>query len=124
MKTEFYVLEVGSLLLTHEKILEQQALEVESFSSNTVAYQKKFNQNISGQRQYVGGNNRASMNFRSGRGQFNGRARGGRFSQHQNRPQCQLYGRFGHTVMKCFHRYDQNFQPAGYSQGGNAGYSQ
>ena len=26
------------------------------------------------------------------------------------RPQCQLCGKFGHTVIKCYHRFDINYQ--------------
>ncbi|KAL6327702.1 hypothetical protein AAG906_022764 [Vitis piasezkii] len=48
---------------------------------------------------------------------FRGRGRGGRYGQsgRQNsssseRPQCQLCGKFGHTVQVCYHRFDITFQ--------------
>ncbi|KAE8668662.1 hypothetical protein F3Y22_tig00112289pilonHSYRG00165 [Hibiscus syriacus] len=41
-----------------------------------------------------------SDNFRGrGRGRFNG----------SNRPQCQMCGKFGHPVQKCFHRFDRDY---------------
>ncbi|KAL6314221.1 hypothetical protein AAG906_011972 [Vitis piasezkii] len=33
-----------------------------------------------------------------------------RNSASQNRPQCQLCGKFGHVVARCYHRFDINFQ--------------
>ncbi|RVW89378.1 Retrovirus-related Pol polyprotein from transposon RE1 [Vitis vinifera] len=63
---------------------------------------------------------------------FRGRGRGGRYGQNgrQNfssskRPQCQLCGKFGHTVQVCYHRFDITFQStqnntAGASNSGNS----
>ncbi|GMI77078.1 hypothetical protein HRI_001377100 [Hibiscus trionum] len=46
--------------------------------------------------------------FRGQRGGANFRGRGrGRFNF--NRPQCQLCGRYGHLVQRCWYRFDQNF---------------
>ena len=28
-----------------------------------------------------------------------------------NRPTCQLYGKYGHSVSTCWHRFDENFMP-------------
>ncbi|KAL0788033.1 hypothetical protein Bca101_004279 [Brassica carinata] len=51
-----------------------------------------------------------------GRGGFSSRGRG--FHQHTNgssisntRPTCQICGRTGHTALKCWNRFDNNFQP-------------
>ncbi|XP_010437411.1 PREDICTED: uncharacterized protein LOC104721185 isoform X2 [Camelina sativa] len=50
-----------------------------------------------------------------GRGGYNTRGRG--FSQHQSvspsqghRPTCQICGRIGHTTIKCYNRFDNNYQ--------------
>uniref|UniRef100_A0A1J3HJH5 Retrovirus-related Pol polyprotein from transposon TNT 1-94-like beta-barrel domain-containing protein n=1 Tax=Noccaea caerulescens TaxID=107243 RepID=A0A1J3HJH5_NOCCA len=50
-----------------------------------------------------------------GRGGFTSRGRG--FSQHQTnsngpgeRPVCQICGRTGHTAVKCYNRFDNNYQ--------------
>ena len=32
------------------------------------------------------------------------------FNHSDNRPQCQLCGKFGHIVITCYHRFDINFQ--------------
>ncbi|KAL4301702.1 hypothetical protein GQ457_10G017700 [Hibiscus cannabinus] len=42
-----------------------------------------------------------------GNSSYRGRGRGGRYAS--NRPQCQLCGRYGHLVQKCYYRFDQNF---------------
>lgn len=52
-----------------------------------------------------------------GRGGYSSRGRG--FPQHQStnnnaqseRPTCQICGRPGHTALKCYNRFDNNFQP-------------
>ena len=60
------------------------------------------------------GRGRSGGGYR-GRGGFNSRGRG--FSQHQNnntygeRPTCQICGRSGHTALKCYNRFDNNYQP-------------
>lgn len=69
--------------------------------------------------------NRAPNNPNSGRGFGRGRSgystRGRGFHQHINqqtqgphlnqRPICQLCGKYGHVVAKCWHRFDNNFHP-------------
>lgn len=47
-----------------------------------------------------------SGHLRGGSGQFYKRR--GRFGQ--NKPQCQLCLRFGHTIFNCYCRFDQSFQ--------------
>ncbi|KAE8694562.1 hypothetical protein F3Y22_tig00110781pilonHSYRG00041 [Hibiscus syriacus] len=44
----------------------------------------------------------------SSRGQSNGYRGRGRGHNH-NCPQCQLCGRFGHVVQKCYHRFDRDY---------------
>lgn len=55
-----------------------------------------------------------------GRGGYTSRGRG--FVQHQappnsaqGRPVCQICGRQGHTALKCYNRFDNNYQPAAYN---------
>lgn len=60
---------------------------------------------------------RGRSNAYRGRGGYSSRGRG--FPQHQTnpngpqneRPKCQICGRTGHTALKCYNRFDNNFQP-------------
>ncbi|CAA7061321.1 unnamed protein product [Microthlaspi erraticum] len=67
----------------------------------------------------------SGQSFNRGRGQYRGQYRGrgnystrGRgFPQHQSgqnntgeRPTCQICGRIGHTAIKCYNRFDNNYQ--------------
>lgn len=68
---------------------------------------------------YRGGRGR-NNNYR-GRGDYSSRGRG--FAQHQtapsnqgDRPTCQICGRPGHTAIKCYNRFNNNYQsPQAYS---------
>lgn len=114
MKECHTVAKISSLLLSKEKLLKQQATQLsENFNalltvgSNT-SQRKKFHGNSSPQGRFnnnnIGGNigyNRGAFGFSRGRG---------RERSNFNQPQCQLCGRFDHTVFKCYHRFDQNFQ--------------
>ncbi|KAF8052096.1 hypothetical protein N665_1611s0009 [Sinapis alba] len=62
---------------------------------------------------------RGRNNFR-GRGGYTSRGRG--FVQHQSqpnasgeRPVCQICGRTGHTALKCYNRFDNNYQGNAYT---------
>ncbi|KAM6550257.1 hypothetical protein CsatB_000065 [Cannabis sativa] len=62
------------------------------------------NNNNRGSHSYGGrGYRGSSRGGRAGNTNYGGRGRG------SNRPICQLCGRTGHTVVKCFHRFDINF---------------
>ncbi|TYG53226.1 hypothetical protein ES288_D09G092600v1 [Gossypium darwinii] len=52
-------------------------------------------------------NSRSSSRGGSSR-EFRGRGRGRRFTH--AKPQCQLCGRIGHTVYKCYYRFDESFE--------------
>ncbi|XP_039065619.1 uncharacterized protein LOC120211068 [Hibiscus syriacus] len=52
--------------------------------------------------------NTGSSQDHSSRGQSNG-YRGRCRGRNNNRPQCQLCGRFGHVVQKCYHRFDRDY---------------
>ncbi|KAL6347546.1 hypothetical protein AAG906_026071 [Vitis piasezkii] len=54
-------------------------------------------------RNQFGGNQMTRGSFVPNRGRGRGRAQGG------IKPQCQLCNKFGHTVHRCFYRYDPNF---------------
>lgn len=62
---------------------------------------------------------RGRSSFNRGRGGYSSRGRG--FSQQNNnastgeRPTCQICGRVGHTALKCYNRFDNNYQPAAYA---------
>lgn len=60
-------------------------------------------------------NKNSNQNFSNGNGNSDnggrrGRGRGGRNSGRGNRPLCQVCGKLGHVVVKCFHRFDMSFQ--------------
>lgn len=55
-----------------------------------------------------GGNNNFRGRGNGGRGRGNGGRGGG---QQGPRPVCQLCGKTGHTVIKCWYRFDQTYQP-------------
>ncbi|RVW59875.1 Retrovirus-related Pol polyprotein from transposon RE1 [Vitis vinifera] len=92
---------VHSILLTHEQRLSFQNSVAEDnvISANlaTPQYQHFNNKRSSGQNRQSGFNTRRGTN-------------GGRSQSSQHRPQCQLCGKFGHTVVRCYHRFDINFQ--------------
>ena len=92
---------VHSILLTHEQRLSFQnsAAEDNVISANlaTPQYQHFNNKKSSGQNRQFGFNTRRGT-------------KGGRSQSSQHRPQCQLCGKFGHTVVRCYHRFDINFQ--------------
>lgn len=59
-----------------------------------------------------GGGNGSHQGCGSGRGGFGRRYKGGRSGGRGGAPSgvvCQLYGKDGHTVIKCFKRYDASF---------------
>lgn len=58
---------------------------------------------------------RGRSGYYRGRGGYSSRGRG--FAQHQSssansgdRPVCQICGRVGHTALKCYNRFDNNYQ--------------
>lgn len=83
------------------------------YVSNNISGNNRGNGKDFGGNRFQGGNK-----YRGGGGNFS-RERGkssyntGRYcrSNSINKPHCQLCGRTGHTVMSCWHRFDQNFQP-------------
>ena len=91
---------VHSILLTHEQRLSFQNSVAEDnvISANlaTPQYQHFNNKRSSGQNRQSGFNTRRGTN-------------GGRSQSSHHRPQCQLCGKFGHTVVRCCHRFDINF---------------
>ncbi|KAJ9683081.1 hypothetical protein PVL29_018886 [Vitis rotundifolia] len=85
---------VHSILLTHEQRLSFQ---------NSVAKDNIISANLATP-QYTHFNNKRSFNTNpSG-------TNGGRSQSSQHRPQCQLCGKFGHTMVRCYHRFDINFK--------------
>lgn len=109
-KESYTIAEISSLLLTNEKLLEQQAAQLNKNSNAMLTIgtnsnqPKRFNGNTQGR---FNNNNRGNAGFNRGGSVSRGRERG---KSSFNRPQCQLCGRFDHTVFKCYHRFDRNFQ--------------
>ena len=98
---------VTSLLLSHEgRILQRNSSDIVANYSNYSNYSKR-------------GSN--SNQTQGGRGlNTRGRCRGGRNYYNNSRPQCQLCGKIGHTVLKCYYRFDQNFHGSGMINGANS----
>ena len=86
-----------ALLYTTESRILENSVALESMSAN-VAFQQRKSSNLGGFNGRFGNRGRA----RSG---FFGR---GRSSQ---KLQCQLCGRLGHTVHRCYHRFDISYNP-------------
>ncbi|KAL5554287.1 hypothetical protein UlMin_041688 [Ulmus minor] len=85
---------VNSLLLSHEgRILQKSSTDVVANYSNYPRRGSTWNGH-----QNQGGRNNNNNNRGRGRGR-----------SYYNRPQCQLCGKLGHTVLKCYYRFDQNF---------------
>ena len=109
---------VHSMLLSFENRLEQQNSHDEnSLISANIAQSKSnggrtYYKNSQGYQRSQGqsSNSASDQNFYSrnrGRSSRGGQARR---NNNNNRPQCQLCGKFGHTVHSCYHRFDITFQ--------------
>ncbi|KAL5575556.1 hypothetical protein UlMin_017255 [Ulmus minor] len=85
------------LLLSHEGRILQKHSIANDLSINLANNRKSFN-------------GTSHNNNQGGRGYngYRGRGRGGR--SNNNRPQCQLCGKIGHTIIKCYYCFDQNYQ--------------
>ncbi|KAL5565047.1 hypothetical protein UlMin_028211 [Ulmus minor] len=59
-----------------------------------------------------GSNWNGHQNQGGGRNNYRSCGRG-RGRSYNNRPQCQLCGKVGHIVLKCYYRFDQNFHGSG-----------
>ncbi|KAL5574847.1 hypothetical protein UlMin_016546 [Ulmus minor] len=105
---------IHSILLAFEHRLEQQS-SIEQLSTMSANYASSSN-NRGGGRKFNGGRgqsytpNNSNHNYRSsGHGGRNGQ--GGRYNSSPNeKPQCQLCGKSGHTAQICYHRFDISFQ--------------
>lgn len=98
--------------------------EVEGFDSKLRSYEESetVTPHMAFQTQRTEYNDDYKSGYRGqGRGQNRGRGgystRGRGFSQHQStqynsdeRPVCQICGRTGHTALKCYNRFDNNYQ--------------
>jgi len=105
------------MLLAFENRLEQQS-SVDQISAMTANYASSSN-NRGGGRRYNGSRGHSYAGFTPNANNYNyiGRGRGGRYTQSgrhnsisSEKPQCQLCGKFGHTVHVCYHRFDISYQ--------------
>lgn len=118
-----------SELLSYEKRLEHQnSVKAQSnfaqspsvnvvFSWNTIGSKPQTNlprQQGNGQRGN-GGNPSFSNQNSAGRGRGRGRSGG------NNRPMCQVCGKFGHTALICYHRFDKEYSPSSNEGRGSGG---
>ena len=112
--------EVEALLLSqearidrkHQRQLDGSQSQLQAnLAGHGQSDKKKFSQSSSPNSSYSGfstSGNRGGRFNGGGRGRFNGRGRG-RSSWNNNKPQCQLCGKFGHVALQCYYRFDQSF---------------
>ena len=105
---------VHSMLLAFEHRLEQQS-SIEQISTMSANYAPSSN-NRGGGRKYNGGRGQ-NYTLNTSNYTYRGRGRGDRYGQNgrhnstnSEKPQCQLYGKFGHTVQVRYHRFDISYQ--------------
>ncbi|RVW97735.1 Retrovirus-related Pol polyprotein from transposon RE1 [Vitis vinifera] len=103
-----------SMLLAFEHHLEQQS-SIEQFSPISTNYASSFNSRGGGRRYNGGRGQNHTPNISNYT--YRGRGRGGRYGKNGRhnsnsfeKPQCQLCGKFGHTVQICYHRFDISYQ--------------
>lgn len=111
----FTVEDVESILLAQESRIEKRASSTTDMSLNVAHLthfsgsqgrgKGNFSQHTTGYNQSGGMNNYHGFNRDNGRGKGKGKFIGGG----RGKVQCQLCGRQGHTVLKCYYRFDQNF---------------
>ncbi|CAA7040242.1 unnamed protein product [Microthlaspi erraticum] len=99
----------------NDVISEVQAYEMKLQSRDQTVRETA---HVAYQTQYTGqnyGRGRGRFGQNRGRGSYSTRGRG--FPQHQSsqppsgdRPTCQICGRVGHTALKCYNRFDNNYQ--------------
>ncbi|KAL5580277.1 hypothetical protein UlMin_012719 [Ulmus minor] len=108
---------IHSILLSFKNRLEQQS-SIENVSSMTTSFSSSSNNRGGGRKSYYGGrsqgttqgnNTNSYYNIGRGRGGRNGPTRQGNSSSN-DRPQCQLCGKFSHIVQVCYHGFDISFQ--------------
>ncbi|TXG59593.1 hypothetical protein EZV62_014166 [Acer yangbiense] len=107
----FTVSEVTALLLAHEKRIESYYLNPDGStpSANLAFHNGQKKQNIAGSQNFKLNQYTHNQQFQGNRGKGRGRGRGHGNSGRgwsNNKPQCQLCGKFGHIVQKCYHRFD------------------
>lgn len=103
---------VSSILLAHEGRLEQKNSATSEFSINLVANTKnkgtqtnlRFESSANIHQEAQGG--RGNYTHERGRGFNRGRGRGRSFN---NRPKCQICGKIGHTAVRCYFRFESNY---------------
>ena len=110
---------VHSMLLSFENRLEQQNSHDEnSLIAANIAQNKSnggrtyYKNNQGHQRSQGQSSNSANHQNYYGRNRSRGSRGGqaGKNNNNNNRPQCQLCGKFGHTVHSCYHRFELLFR--------------
>ncbi|KAI9201691.1 hypothetical protein LWI28_027488 [Acer negundo] len=96
----YTVSEASALLLAHEKRIEAYTLNPDGSSpiANLAFNTPQKKQHASGSQTHKSNQYQNHQNFYGSRGRGRGRSNGGRWSN--NKPQCQLCGKFGHTIHK------------------------
>ncbi|PON41419.1 hypothetical protein TorRG33x02_338080 [Trema orientale] len=103
--------DLGALLLAQEGRIEQHSATTDGTNpSVNLAFQT---QPPNGQKPNSGSNsygkNQLSPHFSNNCGRGRGNCGGRRSWNGEPHVQCQLCGKFGHTVLRCYYRFDQNF---------------
>ncbi|KAG6763454.1 hypothetical protein POTOM_030871 [Populus tomentosa] len=108
---------IHNMLLAFENQLEQQSL-ADQISAMAVHYASSSN-NRGGGKRYNGSRGHSYISFTLNANNYNYRSHGrrGRYTHngrhnsiYSKKPQCQLCGKFGHTVHVCYHRFDISYQ--------------
>ena len=100
---------IHSILLTHEQwlCLLNTVPTSDLVNANIATSQHKNNSNKTHNNRFNFSQNKNGP--RPGRYPFGGRGQGNHVIS-IDRPQCQLCQKYGHTIHKCYHRFDINFQ--------------
>ena len=109
---------VHNILLIHEQrlnlqtsITEDEVLAQIATTNRPRRYQnRRHNSSFPSQNTSQGRGSFHNQNTSQGRGCSSGRGQDPRYSHTGNRPQCQLCGKFSHTIMTCNHWFDIHFQ--------------
>ncbi|RVW76269.1 Retrovirus-related Pol polyprotein from transposon RE1 [Vitis vinifera] len=104
---------VHSILLSHEQrlhfqnsIVEDEVISAHITTQDHPQPSKKYHTGKPGS----SFNSQNSFHHQQNRRRPNAHGQNQRTHQSGGRPQCQLCGKYGHTIISCYHRFDINFQ--------------
>jgi GAG-pre-integrase domain len=105
--------ELQSLLLSHEARLKAALPSIPTVTPSSsipaLAFYAQSKPPYSSQSSTLPSNQFSNSYTIRGRGNYRGRGRGRSYSNHSDKPQCQICLRRGHTAAKCYHRFDLTY---------------